>query len=341
MQYISGLSIVLFLAGLVRLFHSFLPGTLQKSVGEVLIGVGLGLVINHFFHDKKWRIEAQVGIKFCFEYLLKAAIVFLGLKISIQTVQNIGGGVFFLIIGLISLALIITYILGRMTKTSPKLATLIGIGAAVCGNTAISATAPAINASDEEMSFALATNTLFGTLAVFLYPIIGQYLGLSDEFFGTWAGTAVNDTSQVVATGFAYSPLAGEIATTVKLVRNSLMGFVIILVTFLYQEKSLSQEKIPFYKKIKIPGFVLLFIVVAVLNSFGLFTSVQSMTGLPLISSVKWLTKLFILMALVGVGLNTKISSLKKIGITPLIIGLFCGAILSGTSFVVIKYFLF
>ena len=116
-----------------------------------------------------------------------------------------------------ALALTAAHLLGKLAGVPGRLATLIGVGTAVCGNSAIVATAPVIRALDEEVSFAVATNTLFGTAAVLLYPIIGRALHFSDHVFGTWAGTAVNDTSQVVAAGFAYSEAAGRLATAVKL----------------------------------------------------------------------------------------------------------------------------
>ena len=115
-----------------------------------------------------------------------------------------------MVIALMALALFTAHALGRWLGVPDKLSTLIGVGTAVCGNTAISAVSPVIRAKDEETSFAIATNTLFGTLAVFAYPLIGHAVGMSPAAFGTWAGTAVNDTSQVVATGFAYGVDAGK-----------------------------------------------------------------------------------------------------------------------------------
>jgi uncharacterized integral membrane protein (TIGR00698 family) len=341
-KYLSGIGFVIGLAVLVRLIHSKLPTNLQISISEVLIGVAIGLIINHFSHKSDFRKDFQLGIKFSFDTLLKTAIVLLGLKISLMKVASIGGNVLLLILFTISLALILTYILGKLTKTPPKLATLIGIGTAVCGNTAISATGPAIGASDEEISFAIATNTFFGTVAVFFYPLLGQYLGLDDQFFGTWAGTAVNDTSQVVATGFSFSSSAGEIATTVKLTRNALMGFVIIAATLFYgdhtQEKQ--EKKISILKKIKLPVFIVLFIIAAVLNSLGLFTWVQQITGIPIIQYGNWITKLFILMALIAVGLNTRFSSFKKVGFGPLGIGFASASLVSLSSFLILKLIL-
>ena len=117
---------------------------------------------------------------------------------------------------------------------SDALGSLLGIGTAICGVSAIVATAPVIEAKEEETSLAVATITVFGLLAVLVYPVLGRLWGLSDTFFGTWAGTAVNDTSQVVATGLIYSQKAGETATVVKLTRNLFMAPVILGFSWLH-----------------------------------------------------------------------------------------------------------
>ena len=281
------------------------------------------------------------GIRLCFGHILKLAIILLGVRISIAQIAAIGGTALLLVVALIILALTTTFFIGRWLGVSPKLAALVGVGTAVCGNTAISAIAPAINAKDEEMSFAIAVNTLIGTCAVFIYPLLGEYLHLSDTFFGFWAGTAVNDTSQVVATGFAYSDEAGKWATTVKLTRNALMGFVLVAMTFIYSDKDNDdpEQKVPFWSKIKLPTFVVLFLLVAAINSLGFFEWLDKIVPIAIVDSIAWITKFFILMALVGVGLNTRFTSMKKIGFKPLLLGVCVATIVSCTSFACI-YFL-
>jgi uncharacterized integral membrane protein (TIGR00698 family) len=187
-------------------------------------------------------------------------------------VVAIGGKAVVMIVVLMSLALLVAHTLGRLAGVPGRLATLIGVGTAVCGNTAITATAPVIHARDEEVSFAVATNTLFGTLAVFLYPLLGHWLAMSNAAFGTWAGTAVNDTSQVVATGFAFSDAAGKVATAVKLTRNALMGAVIVGVGLAYSRGNRSNEargSLALRLKQSLPLFVVGFLVAALLNTFG------------------------------------------------------------------------
>ena len=134
----------------------------------------------------------------------------------------------------IVLAILVVRFLSARMGLPDRLGTLLGVGTSICGVSAIVATAPAIEAKQEETSLAVATITVFGLLAVVVYPLLGRLLGLSDAFFGTWAGTAVNDTSQVVATGLIYSQRAGEVATVVKLTRNLFMAPVIVVLSSIY-----------------------------------------------------------------------------------------------------------
>ena len=164
-----------------------------------------------------------------FNDVLRFGIILLGLRLSLQDVVATGLKALILVSICITVALILAYYAGRLFKVPPRLAALIGVGTAICGNTAIVATAPVLDANEEEVSFAVATITLFGLLAVLIYPIIGHALGLSDRFFGLWAGTAVNDTSQVVAVGAIFSEAALNVATIVKLTRNTLMAPLIVL----------------------------------------------------------------------------------------------------------------
>jgi uncharacterized integral membrane protein (TIGR00698 family) len=202
------------------------------------------------------------------------------------------------------------------------------VGTAVCGNSAIAATAPVIEAEERDVSFAVATITLFGTLAVLLYPLIGHALGLSDAVFGHWAGVAVNDTSQVTATGFAYSAAAGEVATIVKLTRNTLMGPLIVLIGILYLRSGLARsadqvERASRLHWLKlVPPFVVGFVALAALNSIGL---VPATLGAPIGEA----SKALILVALVGVGLNTDVGRLREVGPRPLYVGFAAAAALS------------
>jgi uncharacterized membrane protein YadS len=172
---------------------------------------------------------------------------------------------------------------------------------------------------------------------VVVYPLLGRLLGLSDAFFGTWAGTAVNDTSQVVATGLIYSQKAGEVATVVKLTRNLFMAPVIVVLSSLYMAKTRRGDAVASKArgvslKTAVPGFVLGFVTMAVLNSFGVFSAALS-------DIIKTASAWLIVLALAGVGLETNLASLRRIGFRPFYAGLCAATFMAVVSFLLISVF--
>jgi len=337
LSILPGLALVVAVALSARYAHGRVPPDTGRLVGEVIFAVLMGLVIGNVFRIPKF---VQPGIAFAFQTLLRSAIVLLGATFSFAAALSIGGRALLMVVFLMTLALITAHALGRFLGVPGKLATLIGVGTAVCGNTAISAVAPVIGAKDEDTSFAIATNTLFGTLAVFAYPVLGHALGMNDAAFGTWAGTAVNDTSQVVATGFAYSEAAGSVATVVKLTRNTLMGGVIILMGLLYAgggqgtAGSLGQRL-----KQSVPPFVLGFLGMCLLNTLGFVAWASEQLGRDLTVDAQTAAKFLILMALAGVGLGTRFDAMRRIGLRPFWVGLATALVTSGASFAMIHFF--
>jgi len=305
-------------------------------VGEVVIAVLLGLVIGNAIALPDLL---ALGIRFSFHTLLRVAIVLLGAQFSFAQVVAIGGKSLLMIAVLMTLALLVAHTLGRLAGVPGRLATLIGVGTAVCGNTAITATAPVIHAHDEEVSFAVATNTLFGTAAVFLYPLLGHWIGLSNAAFGTWAGTAVNDTSQVVATGFAYSDAAGKVATAVKLTRNALMGPVIVGIGLWYGRGGKSAgARMGARMRQSIPVFVLGFLLMALLNTLGAIARLGSLSHRDLAHDFQVASRFLILVALSGVGLSTKLRAMRKIGATPFLVGFATAATTALASYFLIRW---
>ncbi|HZU86921.1 MAG TPA: putative sulfate exporter family transporter [Anaerolineaceae bacterium] len=329
-----GINLVFAVAIVSRFFHGTITNpTLQKSISEIMIAVLLGLYIGNAFPLNQ---ALRCGARFAMQHLLRLGIILLGLRLSLQDVAATGGKALILVILCICAALTLAYLAGRIFKIPPRLAALIGVGTAICGNTAIIATAPVIEASEEEMGFAVATITLFGLLAVLVYPIIGHAFGISDQAFGLWAGTAVNDTSQVVAVGAIYSEASLNIATIVKLTRNTLMAPLIILFGLLYSRRANNVEdtangnKARFDWKKIIPGFVIGFLVMALLRTLGVAAGVLPQNvaqpgnlqdAAAFLKGVDEFSKFLILMALAGVGLNTNLASLRRIGLKPLLVG--------------------
>ncbi len=229
------------------------------------------------------------------------------------------------------------------------MAALIGVGTAICGNSAIIATAPVIEAEDEDVSYAVATITFFGTLAVLLYPTFGYLVGMSDRIFGLWAGTAILDTSQVVAAGAAFSDAARDVATVVKLVRNTLMAPLILGIGLVYaraQQKRDASVKLSIGKIV--PWFVLGFVGMSLVRSLGNalgFTPVNVNDPGSLVAAANVLklldevTKLCILLALSAIGLSTNAASIRRTGLKPLALGFAVGGCLALFSLLLIRLF--
>jgi uncharacterized integral membrane protein (TIGR00698 family) len=336
MKLFPGLVIVVAVAGSARIVHGLLPESAGRILGEVIFAVLFGLIVGNAF-----RLPAATapGIRFAFQTVLRLAIVLLGAGLSFVAALAMGLKALALIVVLMILALVTAHMLGRRLGIDPKLASLIGVGTSVCGNSAISATAPVIGAKDEDVAYAIATNTLFGTLAVFAYPLIGRALGLDAAEFGTWAGTAVNDTSQVVAAGFAYGESAGQVATVVKLTRNALMGAVIVAMGLLHgRTERAGPGGFSARFRQSVPSFVFGFLIMATLNSLGWFTWLSAATGWDVGSWLSRAAKALILVALAGVGLGTRIEAMRRAGLLPLWVGLSTAVVTSVASYAWIRF---
>lgn len=334
MRLLPGLAAAALVAAAARIVHGFLPDSFGRVLGEVIFAVFLGLVVGNVL-----RLPAATvpGIRFAFQTVLRAAIVLLGAGLSFVATLAIGLKALALIALLMTLALTTSHLLGRRLGIPAKLASLIGVGTAVCGNSAISATAPVIGARDEDVAYAIATNTLFGTLAVFAYPLIGRALGMGDAEFGTWAGTAVNDTSQVVAAGFAYSDAAGQVATVVKLTRNALMGAVIVGMGILHG-RAKSGDALGTRLRQSVPSFVVGFLVMATLNTLGVFAWLTTAMGFDVPSALLATARVLILVALAGVGLGTRVEAMRRTGLLPLWVGLATALVTSLASYAWIRF---
>ena len=339
---VRGLLLAVGVAIAARLVHQLLPGAAGKVVSDIVIAILLGLFIRNVIGLSPGY---DPGVKFAVVRVLRLGIVLLGLRLSIQDIADTGGAAMLLVFACITIALTTAYAVGRLFKISPRLTALIGVGTSICGNTAIVATAPAIGAKEEEVSFAVAVITLFGLIAVITYPIVGQALGLGNTAFGLWAGTAVNDTSQVVAVGAAHSQQALSVATVVKLMRNTIMAPLIIVMGLFLRQRASSDPANPRLVVprggILIPWFVIGFLTMSLIRTSGIGAGIlprdvarpgDLQMAASVLNAFDALAKFAILTALAGVGLGTRLQTVFRIGLKPFALGLCVSIVLSAAS---------
>lgn len=330
-KHLPGLALLVAVAAPAILVQSQITVSGKAVVSAVAIAIVIGVLLRNLVGLPD---SCKPGVSFAVKRLLRIGIALLGAQLSLAQVLRTGGKAVLIVAACIVLAILAVRFFSMRMGLSDRLGTLLGVGTSICGVSAIVATAPAIEAKQEETSLAVATITVFGLLAVVVYPLLGRLLGLTDGFFGTWAGTAVNDTSQVVATGLIYSQSAGEVATVVKLTRNLFMAPVIVVLSSIYLARARSAEGGAaktggISLKTAVPGFVLGFLAMAVLNSIGAFPA----DALDVIRTASnWL----IVIALGGVGVETNLASLRTIGLRPFYAGLCAAAFMAAVSFALI-----
>ena len=216
-KLLPGCAIALVLAAIAKGLESWEASAGLHLIGASVIALFLGMIVNRFY---KPNDTTKPGIRFTSKKILKFAIILLGASLNITTVLTVGK--FSLTVMLFTLATCfgLGYFIGKALGLNWKTSSLINAGTGICGGSAIAAIAPVIDATDMDVAYGLSATFLFDMVMVVVFPILGRKLGLSDAAFGLWAGTAVNDTSSVVATGYAFSEAAGDFATMVKLTRT-------------------------------------------------------------------------------------------------------------------------
>src|SRR5271165_1782677 len=251
-----------------------------------------------------------------YEFWLKAGIVLLGSRFLLGDILKLGGVSLLLVAVEIVGAIAFMTLLGRLFKLKPKLTTLLAVGSAVCGVSAIIATKGAIDADDEDSSFSIAAILALGALALFTFPLIGHFLHLSDRAYGLWAGLAVDNTAEATAAGAMYSDAAGKVAVLVKTTRNAMIGFVVLAYAIYWAGRGQAEQvegKALFLWR-KFPKFVLGFLLVSLLATCGAFSKAE-------LGSLANLSKWAFLLTFAGVGLRTNFRELKSQGLRPFLVG--------------------
>ena len=303
----AGKFIEQFIAHYGKAHHLVLP-----NIEYVLWAILIGLVISN-----------TVGVPAVFrsgvatyEFWLKAGIVLLGARFLLGDVRRLGG--LSLVLIAIELALALTFMtyLGRAFKLKPKLVSLLAVGSSICGVSAIIAAQGAIDADEEDSSYAIAAILLLGAISLFLFPLVGHALHLSDRAYGLWAGLAVDNTAEATAAGALYSDAAGKVAVLAKTCRNATIGFIVLGYAIYWAGKGQAaevQNKGAFLWR-KFPKFVLGFLLISLLATVGFFTK-------PQLAAVGNLSRWAFLLTFAGVGLRTNLRELSKQGARPFIVG--------------------
>jgi len=310
----------------------WLLGKSLPIIGAPVFGITFGIIIGIFLSKNIYKFET--GIKYTSKKLLQYSIILLGFEMNLYNIINVGSQSLYVMFFTISVSFLTAYFVGKALKLQGKMTTLIGVGTSICGGSAIAATAPVIQAKDEDVTHAISTIFLFNVIAVFIFPAIGHALGMTDIGFGMWAGTAINDTSSVVAAGASWSAVAGNntalaFATIVKLTRT-LMIVPITLVLAIYTSKNnKSMNNTSSFKFSKIfPWFVLGFLGVSIINTF---LDIPVQVSHELVETGKFM----ITMAMAAIGLNTNLKKLIRNGFKPIFLGLCCWLAVASTSIIV------
>jgi uncharacterized integral membrane protein (TIGR00698 family) len=274
------------------------------------------------------RSRLVPGATLASRYALRVGIMLLGARLTLGQLFATGATSIVGIALVVTAALALGTWLARRLGLVPPLSALITVGMAICGNSAILALSPIVGAKHRDTAYAVSTITIFGLIGVLLLPVVGRLLHLSDPVFGTWAGLAVNDTAQVVATGYAFSPPAGDVATVVKLTRNLAILPVLLGATWLVARSARSDgdagasavglSRLALIGR-AVPWFVVGFVVVAGLRSAGLL-DIPIPTGGTLADILSTTAAVLILVALAGVGIATDVRSLTAVGGRPFVL---------------------
>lgn len=318
---------------LVLSIPAYFLGIWLPVVGGPVFGILLGMVVTLFIKDKTF---IQARMSYTSKKILQYAVILLGFGMNISAVLEKGAQSLPIILVTIGTALITGFIVSKILKIKKNVGILVSVGSSICGGSAIAAAAPVINAQDDEIAQSISVIFLFNILAALLFPTLGDVLKLSNEGFGIFAGTAVNDTSSVTAAASAWDGIHNsntlEDATIVKLTRTlAIIPITLVLALLrILQEKNKKNtgdnEVTGSYSLIKIfPWFVIWFLAASLITTFF---------NLPvsLINALKWLSKFFIIMAMTAIGLNTNIIKLVKTGGKPIVLGFICWILITASS---------
>ena len=316
-KYAPGMLIAFLVAAAAKCLETLESSAGLHFIGASVIAMFIGMIINRFYKPNK---TTQAGIRFTSKKILKFAIILLGASLNIRTVLTVGKFSLTVMVFTLATCFGLGYLIGKALGLNWKTSSLINAGTGICGGSAIAAIAPVIDATDLDIAYGMSATFLFDMIMIVVFPLLGRWMGLSDAAFGLWAGTAVNDTSSVVATGYAFSEAAGDFATMVKLTRTlsiipAVFAFAFIAVRVRKKEAMENGDAaVKVSVKSIFPWFILGFLAMSILRSIGLIPE-------TLASILKTVSKFLMVAALAAIGLNTSFAELRKSGAKPMLHG--------------------
>lgn len=337
-KFILGILLCLAIAVPSWLLVMFVPAL--EVIGAPVITIIAGMILSLIIKKKD---AFTYGIAFTSKKILQYAVILLGFGLNLATIGKVGLTSLPIIISTIATSLIVAFAMYKLLKVPSKTATLIGVGSSICGGSAIAATAPVIDADDEKIAQSISVIFLFNVIAALIFPTLGGFLGMTDNGFALFAGTAVNDTSSVTAAASTWDSMHGtgsmvlDSATIVKLTRTLAIIPITLVLAFVRMRKEKSgntgsKTKVSL-KKI-FPMFILYFVLASVITT--IVTSVLTGQALEVANNIfgflKQLSKFFIVMAMAAIGLNTNIVKLVKTGGKPILLGFTCWVAITGVS---------
>ena len=309
---------------------AFQINNFQPAVSPLALCVAFGFLIANV---GSWPTFATDGTALAGKKLMRIGVALLGAQVSVISLQAIG------IKGVITVILVVTFTifgilaLSKLFKMSGDLGLLIGVGFGVCGATAVAAIRPQTRATQEETSYAIALISLCGTLSIFVLPFLGHVMGLSDQTFGAWAGAAVHDVGQVIATASIWSDEAVKSAIVIKLARVCLLAPIVLILSIRHRAylKSTSQSGESSVKVPLIPFFVLGFIAVAL--AYNLFDIPPALHDVTVLTS-----KVLLGAGLVALGSGVRWKSIRAIGPRPMVMGILAWIIVAGIALAAVRF---
>ena len=316
-KLLPGCALALVIAAVAKLLEMGENAANLHFIGASVIALFIGMIVNRFYRPNP---VTAPGIRFTSKKILKFAIILLGASLNISTVLTVGRFSLTVMIFTLATCFGLGYVIGRALGLNWKTSSLINAGTGICGGSAIAAIAPVIEASDLDIAYGMSATFLFDMVMIIVFPLLGRWMGLSDAAFGLWAGTAVNDTSSVVATGYAFSEAAGDFATMVKLTRTlsiipTVLAFAAISMRLKKKEAAANTDvSVSVSMKSVFPWFILGFLAMSALCSLGLIPAAAA-------SALKSVSKFLMVAALAAIGLNTSFKELCKSGAKPMLHG--------------------